>query len=171
MANCNAHGRRNFVKVTASFPEPCRFVLESFREIYRYDAEARAQGMSAEQRLTFHQDHSKPVMDKLHAWLGAQFDERLAEPNSGLGQAISYLLNHWQKLTLFLEKAGVPLDNNIVERALKKAILHRNYVHLRLMWRGANRRCGERPDLRSVARRTAHNHNASRKARRRSLGW
>lgn len=47
------------------------------------------------------------------------------EPNSGLGQAISYLLNHWQKLTLFLEKPGVPLDNNVVERALKKAILHR----------------------------------------------
>ena len=42
-----------------------------------------------------------------------------------MGQAISYLLNHWQKLTLFLGKAGVPVDNNIVERALKKAILHR----------------------------------------------
>ena len=42
-----------------------------------------------------------------------------------MGQAISYLLNHWQKLTLFLEKPGVPLDNNIVEKALKKAILHR----------------------------------------------
>jgi DNA invertase Pin-like site-specific DNA recombinase len=47
------------------------------------------------------------------------------EPNSGLGQAISYLLKHWEKLTLFLRQAGVPLDNNIVERALKKAILHR----------------------------------------------
>jgi len=125
VANCNAHGRRNFVKVTANFPEPCRFVLESFREIYGYDAVAREQGMSAEERLAFHQEHSKPVMDKLHTWLEAQFDERLVEPNSGLGQAISYLLNHWQKLTLFLEKPGVPLDNNIVERALKKAILHR----------------------------------------------
>ena len=30
VANCNAHGRRNFVKVTANFPEPCRFVLETF---------------------------------------------------------------------------------------------------------------------------------------------
>ncbi len=125
VANCNAHGRRNFVKVTANFPEPCRFVLETFREIYRYDAVTRKQGMAAEQRLTFHQEHSKPVMDKLHAWLEAQFDEKLVEPNSGLGQAISYLLNHWQKLTLFLEKPGVPLDNNIAERALKKAILHR----------------------------------------------
>jgi transposase len=125
VANCNAHGRRNFVKVTANFPEPCRFVLETFREIYGYDAVAREQSMSAEKRLAFHQEHSKPVMEKLHAWLDTQFDERLVEPNSGLGQAISYLLNHWQKLTLFLEKPGVPLDNNIVERALKKAILHR----------------------------------------------
>jgi transposase len=125
VANCNAHGRRNFVKVAANFPEPCRFVLESFREVYGYDAVARKQGMAAKERLAFHQEHSKPVMDKLHAWLEAQFDERLVEPNSGLGQAISYLLNHWQKLTLFLERPGVPLDNNIVERALKKAILHR----------------------------------------------
>ena len=98
------------MKVTASFPEPCRFVLESFREIYRYDAEARAQGMSAEERLAFHQEHSTPVTEKLHTWLQAQFQERAVEPNSGLGQAISYLLNHWHKLTLFLEKAGVPLD-------------------------------------------------------------
>ena len=113
------------MKVTANFPEPCRFVLESFREIYGYDAATREQGMSSEERLAFHQERSKPVMEKLHTWLQTQFQERTVEPNSGLGQAISYLLNHWQKLTLFLEKAGVPLDNNIVERALKKAILHR----------------------------------------------
>ena len=47
------------------------------------------------------------------------------EPNSGLGRAISYLLKHWEKLTLFLRAAGAPIDNNIVERALKRAILHR----------------------------------------------
>jgi len=47
------------------------------------------------------------------------------EPNSGLGKAISYLLNHWTKMTLFLRQAGAPIDNNVVERALKKAILNR----------------------------------------------
>ena len=51
--------------------------------------------------------------------------ERRTEPNSGLGQAISYLPRHWQPLTLFLRKAGTPLDNNIAERALKRAVLHR----------------------------------------------
>ena len=64
-------------------------------------------------------------MDELHKWLKRQIDERLVEPNSGLGQAISYMLKHWPKLTLFLRKAGAPLDNNVCERALKKAILHR----------------------------------------------
>jgi transposase len=125
VANCNAHGRRNFVKVTPNFPEPCRFVLETLGEVYGYDEVAREQGLSPEERLAFHQEHSKPVMDKLHAWLQAQFDERKVEPNSGLGEAISYLLKHWEKLTLFLRVAGAPIDNNIVERALKKAILHR----------------------------------------------
>jgi hypothetical protein len=35
------------------------------------------------------------------------------------------MLKHWERLTLFLRKAGAPLDNNVCERALKKAILHR----------------------------------------------
>ena len=125
LANCNAHGRRNFVKVTPSFPEPCRFVLETLGEVYGYDEQARARGMSAEERLYFHQQHSGPVMEKLHTWCSVQFEERKVEPNSGLGRAISYLLKHWEKLTLFLRVAGAPIDNNIVERALKRAILHR----------------------------------------------
>ncbi len=125
LANCLAHGRRNFVEVTANFPEECRFVLESLGEVYGYDDQAREQGMSPDERLHFHQEHSGPLMEKLHAWLGVQFEEKNVEPNSGLGKAISYLLKHWGKLTLFLRKAGAPLDNNIVERALKKAILHR----------------------------------------------
>jgi len=51
--------------------------------------------------------------------------EHKTEPNSGLGKAISYLLNHWTKLTLVLRQAGSPIDNDIVERSLKKAILNR----------------------------------------------
>jgi len=64
-------------------------------------------------------------MDELHGWLAAQLKEKKVEPNSGLGKAIGYMLRHWQALTLFLREPGAPLDNNLVERALKKAILHR----------------------------------------------
>jgi transposase len=61
----------------------------------------------------------------LHKWLEAELKENKVEPNSGLGKAIGYMLKHWIKLTLFLRQAGAPLDNNICEQALKKAILHR----------------------------------------------
>jgi transposase len=125
VANCLAHGRRGFVNAAGSFPAECRYVLETLREVYRNDALARERDLSPQQRLEFHQAESGPVMEELHTWLGRQFEERLVEPNSGLGQAISYLLKHWKKLTLFLRKPGAPLDNNITERVLKRAILHR----------------------------------------------
>jgi hypothetical protein len=125
VGHCLAHSRRRFVEVTANFPEECRFVLERFREVYVNDALAREQNMTAEQRLAFHQTHSGPVMKQLQVWLKAQFEERKVEPNSGLGVAITYLLKHWERLTLFLKAPGAPLDNNIAERGLKKAILHR----------------------------------------------
>ena len=65
------------------------------------------------------------IMEKLRAWCTRQFDQRLVEPNSALGEAISYMLNHWEKLTLFLREPGAPLDNNICEQVLKRVILHR----------------------------------------------
>jgi len=71
---------------------PLPTLLYEARWVY---AATREQGMSAEERLVFHQEHSKPVMEKLHTWLQAQFDERLVEPNSGLGNVINYLLKHY----------------------------------------------------------------------------
>jgi len=125
VANCLAHGRRQFVDVAESFPGECRHVLESLAVIYRNDATARKRKLSANARLQFHQAHSGSTMKHLQTWLARQFDERLVEPNSSLGGAIAYMLRHWEKLTLFLRQPGAPLDNNICERALKKAILHR----------------------------------------------
>jgi len=125
VANCLAHGRRQFVDVAESFPAECRHVLESLAVIYRNDATARKRKLSPRARLKFHQTRSGLTMKELRAWLARQFDDRKVEPNSSLGGAIAYMLRHWEKLTLFLRKPGAPLDNNICERALKKAILHR----------------------------------------------
>jgi len=94
-------------------------------QVYGHDAGARERGLRPDERLQFHQERSGPVMEQLHGWLETQFAERKTEPNSGLGKAIAYLLRHWRPLTLFLRQAGAPLDNNIVERALKRAVLHR----------------------------------------------
>jgi hypothetical protein len=125
LANCLAHGRRQFVEVAASFPDACRYVLETLGSVYKYDAEARAAQLPPQDRLLFHQQHSEPLMKTLQDWMEAQFSQHLVEPNSGLGKAITYFLRHWKGLTAFLRDAGAPLDNNICERALKRAVLHR----------------------------------------------
>jgi transposase len=125
LANCLAHARRQFVDIYDRFPEPCRYLLETLAVVYRNDAIARERQLSPEARLQFHREASGPTMQELHDWLTRQLGEKLVEPNSPLGSAIGYMLRHWDKLTLFLRQAGAPLDNNLCERALKKAILHR----------------------------------------------
>lgn len=126
VGNCLIHGRRNFVGVVAAFPSEVQYVLQRLKTVYKIDAAAKKQGLSPEERLRLHQEQSLPVMDELERWLKQQFDEKKVEPNSSLGGAISYMLRHWEKLTLFLRVAGVPLDNNVCEQALKMAIRHRN---------------------------------------------
>jgi len=129
LAHCLAHGRRQFVDVAVNFPDECLYVLTILKDVYANDAKAKDQGMSPKQRLHFHQENSGPKRDALHAWLTAQLEERKVEPNSGLGEAITYMLKHWEELTLFLRQSGAPLDNNICEQALKKAILHRKNAY------------------------------------------
>jgi transposase len=125
LSNCLVHGRRQFVNIIDNFPMECRHVLEALREVYHNDAAAKKETMSPAQRLLHHQTHSGPVMAALEQWSKAQIDERKTEPNSGLGKAINYLLKRWDALTLFLRVPGAPLDNNLCERALKQAIVHR----------------------------------------------
>jgi transposase len=125
LANCMSHGRRQFVEVAANFPYECRYVLETLSGVWHNDTLAQEQKLSPQERLRFHQEHSGPVMTQLHGWMESQLAEHKTEPNSGLGKAIHYMLRHWTPLTLFLREPAAPLDNNIVERSLKKAILHR----------------------------------------------
>ena len=124
-ASCIPHGRRKFVEVHDAFPEEVAFVLQTLRPVFVTDRQAQQEGLSPEARLRLHQEHSGPRMQALSDWMAKQFEDHLVEPNSGLGQAMTYMQNHWEKLTLFLRVPGAPLSNNLCERALKKAILHR----------------------------------------------
>lgn len=125
LAHCLPHGRRQFVEIAAHFPEECRRVLESLAHVFHNEAQAKEARLSPQERLVFHQERSVPVMESLQGWMQGQLEHQQVEPNSGLGQALQYMLRHWPELTLFLRQPGAPLDNNICERALKMAILHR----------------------------------------------
>lgn len=137
VAHCLAHGRRGFVDAAPHFPAECKHVLERLAEVYVVDAEAARERLSPAARLARHQARSKPVMDALRDWMQARFDARQTEPNSSLGEAFTYLLKRWDRCTLFLRQAGAPLDNNLVERALKLAVLHRKNAYFYRTMRGA----------------------------------
>jgi transposase len=124
--NCIAHGRRLILDELDNFPDECRFLLHRLSLVFKVDEDCKKQKLSDQQRLAAHQRDSAPIMKELESWMTAQIEEKRIEPNSGLGKAFNYFLKRWDKFTLFLRVPGAPLDNNIVERALKMAICYRN---------------------------------------------
>jgi len=137
MASCLAHARRQFVEIVNSFPDECEYIIERLGKVYHHDAIAKEEKLSDDRRLAYHQQHSGLIMAELEVWCRKQIDEKIVEPNSGLGKAINYMLKRWQKLTRFLQIPGAPLDNNICERALKYAICHRKNALFYKTQRGA----------------------------------
>ena len=123
--HCLAHGRRQFSDIEDVFPSECRVVLDVLKQVFDHDEESRDQQMSPEARLAYHQDYSQPLMEELKGWLDHQLEDRLVEDNGSLGKAIFYMKGHWETLTRFLSVPGAPLDNNLVERALKLFIRQR----------------------------------------------
>lgn len=137
-ANCLAHARCYFVDAYENFPDECRHILEELGTVFHTDQKAKKAKMDPQQRLEYHQTHSGPVMDRLKTWMGLLLAEKKVEPNSELGVAIRHVTKNWEPLTLFLRKPGVPLSNNIAERAMKKAVLNRKNAQFYRNQVGAN---------------------------------
>lgn len=136
-ADCLVHARRYFVKLVDIFPERCQYVLELFGRVYAHEAHAKNQGLSPAARLALHQLESTPVLEKLRQLMEADLEGKLVEENSALGKAYRYMLKRWDGLTVFLRVEGAPLDNNAIERQLKKAILNRKNAYFYRSNRGA----------------------------------
>jgi transposase len=114
------------VEVAGNFPDECRYVLEMPGQVYGHDAEAREFGLTPEERLRLHQERSGPVMDQAAPMAGradrrAQDRAQLRARQNDHVSVASLAASD----ALFLRIAGAPVDNNIVERALKRAVLHR----------------------------------------------
>src|SRR5262249_8523689 len=99
ITKCLAHARRKFVEIEAAFPLQCALVLDALGKLYSFDAQTKQ--MSSIERLAYHHQHSEPVLRELRGWIDQQFELRQVEPNSGLGKALKYLINHWEGLTRF----------------------------------------------------------------------
>ena len=123
--NCLAHAFRKFEEIRDYWPDECQIALKFIGDVYKTDRIAKEVDLNSLERLKLHQCFSSPVMEALKSWLDRQIDEHRVEPNSSLGKAINYMLNHWTELTRFLNVEGAPLDNNINELILKLPIRNR----------------------------------------------
>lgn len=123
--HCIEHGKRQFTEIEHYFPEQCQIIISAIRLIYHFEDICLNEKMSHEERLNYHQQHSKPVLDNLKIYMQAQFDNKTTEPNDSLGKAIRYWFKRWDTLTTFLRIAGAPIHNNLIEQGLKMAILSR----------------------------------------------
>jgi hypothetical protein len=123
ICKCLQHARKRFVEIKPAFAPLCQHVLDELGEVYKN--ESATKGMTPQQRLAYHQAASLPRMTKLKEWMEEQLREHAFEPNAGFGKAVGYFLDHYEGLTQFCKAAGAPLDNNLAERILKRAVLNR----------------------------------------------
>ena len=141
-AKCNVHSRRNFVEVRPHYTSGVDAILEQYRKIWVNDAHCRTERLDDEQRQHYHHTHSLPVMQTLQGWCEHAVSEKAegatlppgstapdslhnVEPNSSLGVAMNYLLNHFDTLTRYCHYPGIPIDNNEIERLIKLAVRNR----------------------------------------------
>jgi transposase len=120
---CLIHARRKFYDLLDFYPNECGYFLNEISEIYKHEKICRA--YSPADKLQYRKEHSRPRIKNIYDKIEYLFDNRLVEPNSSLGKAMRYWLNHEEGLSKFLEIETEEIDNNKSERALKALILQR----------------------------------------------
>ena len=118
LAQCHAHARRYFKDVEELNPEIKEY-LEFYKELSLYEKQAK----DFEDLRLIRQTKSKPLIEKMHAWLLDYLPRSRAE--LGFRKAIEYSLNQWPQLIKFLEDPVIPLTNNEAERSIRQVVLGR----------------------------------------------
>jgi hypothetical protein len=122
LAFCLAHARRKFVEVYKSTKSPFALeVIERLQAVYAIEAEIR--GKSAEERLAARRGRTAPLMEELRTRLSSMVGQLFSQ--SPLAEAINYVINHWDGLTLFLSDGRVEVDTNTVERSMRPIAMGR----------------------------------------------
>jgi len=125
---CWSHARRKVFEARDNAPQQTSVLLAMIRELF--DIEARGKQFSADERRALRQRESRPVLDRIRAYLDSDAVARVL-PKSLLGKALNYLNNHWQALQVFIHDGRMPIDNNEVEQLMKQVALGRkNWLFL-----------------------------------------
>jgi len=129
-AGCISHMRRKYFEAKDKAPELVQYVLEKVVDLYEVEYQAAAQNiLGTEKHLALRQALSAPLMTEIKTRLEQERPMHL--PKGPIGKAISYTIDNWEPLSLFLTDAKIRLDNNISEGQLRLIALGRkNYLFI-----------------------------------------
>ena len=136
-ACCLAHSRRKFIeaikvqtKAHAADPKLER-VVTLMDELFAIDREARKQKLSLEDRHALRQERVPAILEQMHVLLLTMQESGTILPKSIAGNAISYTLTRWQKLTRFIEHPAIELSTNWAENSMRPiGIGRKNWLHI-----------------------------------------
>lgn len=117
-ASCNAHALLKFRDIRDKYPAEYAEAGRVYKQVFDNEDQAKALGLGPVDRMLYHRQHSKPLMQQLKAMCQDKLKSKLVEPNSPLWEPLTFVVNQWDRLTRFCEVPGVPLDTNLVEQAL-----------------------------------------------------
>ena len=122
-AGCLAHARRKFFDLhAANKSQIAEFALQQFARVY--EIERAVQEKPGPERLQARQQHSRPILDALHAWMVLQRQQ--VAGNSATAKALDYSLKRWTALTRFVDDPQLPPDNNWIENQIRPIAIGRN---------------------------------------------
>ena len=116
--SCNAHAFLKFIGIKDKYPAEYAVAGEVYGQVFDNDDKAKALKLNPEERMLYHREHSKPLMEKLKAMCEEKIKNKLVEPRSLLWEPLSFIINQWERLTKFYEVPDVPLDTNLMEQKL-----------------------------------------------------
>jgi hypothetical protein len=117
-ATCNAHAFLKFRDIKDKYPVEYAEAGRVYKQVFDHDDEAKALGLTPVDRMRYHREHSKPLMQQLKKMCEEKLTGKQVEPSSRLWEPLTFVINQWERLTRFCDVPGVPLDTNLVEQAL-----------------------------------------------------
>ena len=125
---CWAHARRKVYEHHESDPQVSALPLALMNQLY--DIERRAMKMSDQERGELRATESRRILDRLSEYLEGPVGKSVL-PASKLGGAFNYIRNHWEALNVFVNDGALPIDNNQVERLMKRiAVGRKNWLFI-----------------------------------------
>ena len=99
---------------------------EALKEV---EERIRSKKLLEEAKVAYRGEHTKPLVEKFFEWLAATCQERPLLPTDPFMKAAVYALKRKDALRVFLSNAGVAMDTNHEERALRVIPMgRRNYL-------------------------------------------